>query len=156
MPGDGDAGLDDHNGDGDADDHDGGSCDGVDGCIEEDTFGLFKLLPAIFLPQKIFTSALENTMTKSFTRWQKFQMNAIVKARMMGMVTLQTQERVDEILHLTQTNPWIILKNINKYKTIINKYKMCITNLFWWEWWHGRLERELTRFRFQMGSQSHY
>ena len=32
-------------------------------------------------------------------------MNAIVKARMMGMVTLQTQERVDEILHLTQTNP---------------------------------------------------
>ena len=50
IPGDGDAGLDDHNGDGDADDHDGGSCDGVDGCIEEDTFGLFKLLTAIFLP----------------------------------------------------------------------------------------------------------
>ena len=52
IPGDGDAGLDDHNGEGDADDHDGGSCDGVDGCIEEDAFGVFKLLPAIFLPQK--------------------------------------------------------------------------------------------------------
>ena len=46
-------GLDDHDGDGYADDHDGGSCDGVDGCIEEDTFGLFKLLPAIFQSSQV-------------------------------------------------------------------------------------------------------